>query len=492
MKLFDKKSLILLISVVSINILCIISVSYAYFTANIIGNDKAEDMVVTAGTMKITYTDSNEVTLNNALPGDTVIKQFKIENTGTLDTKYNIKLIVEENNFIDKEDLVVTLKRNDKDNVTNIVPVEKEGYILIDEPLELKGVHNYTLTLNFKKDESNQNDNVNKKVKFKIGVDSETDVELYEYSYSKDNTFYAKLKEAEESNNAAYDDFGNIRYIGKDPNNYIWFNCLKYDDLTNDNAEDEEHNCEKWRVIGLMSDIERVNEDESTTKEYLTKIIRADIVGNMAWDTTGGQYGSNNWTRPADLKTNLESYYNGSEINGCADVDCSGETITTKGIKPTTKNMIEYVIWNLGGWITNGITAQQFYEKERGEIIPSGASATWPGYIGLMYVSDYGYATTGSNDGSKDRASCLSTTLYSYNNESYCYEKDWLYISGTYQWTLTPWSNTSAVVFRVYPGGGVSDNNAYLVRGVRPSLYLKSNVTIKGGNGSTEPYVLVP
>ena len=38
MKLFNKQSIALLICVVTINILCVTSVSYAYFTANIEGS----------------------------------------------------------------------------------------------------------------------------------------------------------------------------------------------------------------------------------------------------------------------------------------------------------------------------------------------------------------------------------------------------------------------------------------------------------------------
>ena len=57
MKLFNKQSIALLICVVTINILCVTSVSYAYFTANIEGNEDAEEMVVKAGTMEITYTE---------------------------------------------------------------------------------------------------------------------------------------------------------------------------------------------------------------------------------------------------------------------------------------------------------------------------------------------------------------------------------------------------------------------------------------------------
>ena len=181
MKLFDKKSLILLISVVSINLLCIVSVSYAYFTANIKGNEDAQEMKVQAGTMEITYTDSNEVSLNNALPGDSVTKTFKVENTGTLDTKYNIKIDVNTNDFEDYSDLTYSLTKNSESKLSNQILPYEDGYIIKDEEIEEKGIDSYTLTLTFKKDDSNQNDNANKKVDFTIEVDSKDDIKLYEY-----------------------------------------------------------------------------------------------------------------------------------------------------------------------------------------------------------------------------------------------------------------------------------------------------------------------
>ena len=64
--------------------------SYAYFSSSVIGNENAKDMVVEAGTLKLVYTDSPQIVGSNIKPGWTVTKEVTVENTGTLDTEYNI------------------------------------------------------------------------------------------------------------------------------------------------------------------------------------------------------------------------------------------------------------------------------------------------------------------------------------------------------------------------------------------------------------------
>ena len=104
-----------------------------------------------------------------------------------------------------------------------------------------------------------------------------------------------------------------------------------------------------------------------------------------------------------------------------------------------------------------------------------------------MYPSDYGYAT--------DLSTCTQT-LYNYNNSESdyaCRAKDWLFDSLFDQWTISPRANSSRAgnVFFVLGYGGLSNNGANIANRVRPAVYLKSGVTISGGNGTEEePYVL--
>ncbi len=94
----------------------------------------------------------------------------------------------------------------------------------------------------------------------------------------------------------------NLRYIGSNPNNYIQFNCDEFG-----------NNCEKWRIIGLINNIE----DSSNQKNSYLKIIR-DSIGNYSWDssieTVNNGYGINEWSQ-ADIENVLNNNYLNS-ING--------------------------------------------------------------------------------------------------------------------------------------------------------------------------------
>ena len=106
----------------------------------------------------------------------------------------------------------------------------------------------------------------------------------------------------------------------------------------------------------------------------------------------------------------------------------------------------------------------------------------WSGKVELMYPSDYGYAVLAS--------SCARTTnLDSYNSTS-CAGNNWLK-TDSYQWTLTPYSSGSNYVFIVFSYGNLYGNIASLGFGVRPSIYLKSNIAISGGDGSIDfPFII--
>ena len=324
----------------------------------------------------------------------------------------------------------------------------------------------------------------------------------------------------------ASDDPGkNVRYIGKDPSNYVYFNCSDYNNPTADT-------CELWRIIGVFNNVTK----RDGSKENLVKIIRVDSLGSYSWDykkngvgTSTTNYGSNDWsdsqlmmmlnptsylksgyTNSSDiissgsqqLYSKMGSYYNGTK--GCkptavasgASFSCTEVDFTSTGLKnDTTRNAIEEVVWNLGGTssytsASNGL-ASHFYGYERGTTVYTGRPTTWTGKIGLMYPSDYGYATSGGT--TKDRAACLAKELYNWGSSDFsdCKGNDYLYNSSLSQWTLVPSSADARLVFCVYAGGGVNSINAFGTVAVRPALFLKSNISIKAGTGeSSNPYQL--
>ena len=336
------------------------------------------------------------------------------------------------------------------------------------------------------------------------------------------------LASTDTTNFATDDPDSNIRYIGADPNNYVYFNCSDY-------SNQSDSTCEKWRIIGVFKNMTK----EDGTKEDLVKIVKDDRLGNASftWDRKdygvgtskigGTAGGSNDWTdsqlmmmlNPTDyLKSgytldnnivkdsngqaiyqNMGSYYNGT--SGCdiarivkgEDFTCFSIDFTSTGLKnDSTRKAIEGVVWNLGGSSTeDDVTASMFYERERGTTVYSGHATTWTGKIGLMYQSDYGYATSGGS--TTDRATCLAKEMYNWygSDVSDCKNNDYLFKSSEFQWTLVPFSSNPIDVFTVNVSGNVGHDIASIACKIRPAAFLKSNILISSGDGSsTTPYNL--
>ena len=262
------------------------------------------------------------------------------------------------------------------------------------------------------------------------------------------------------------------RYIGADPNNYVKFN----DEL--------------WRIIGVF------DTDDGTGKvEKRLKIIRNESIGDYSWDyNSAGNY-INEWST-AQLNNLLNSgayynrttgiYYNGSKT-------ASNTDFTTTGLTEKAKAMIGNAKWYLGGTSnytssSNGLVSH-FYKYERGTSVHSGRSTSWTGKVGLIYPSDYGYATSGGT--TTNRASCLAKELTKWydNSVSDCKNNDWMYNSSKGQWTITPRQDIS-YVFDVYDGC-VVDYGAIINHGVRPVVHLNSAIKVITGSGTKEsPYIL--
>ena len=253
----------------------------------------------------------------------------------------------------------------------------------------------------------------------------------------------------------------NLRYIGENPNNYVYFNCSNY-------SNPSSSTCELWRIIGIF--------DENThgvSGEKLVKLIRNDSLGNRGYDNSD----TNDWS-----SASLQEELNGDYLNRRGDY-------SSTGITAETRNMIETVTWKLGGIPSESINTVSAYEYERGTDVYSGHATEWEGRIALMYFSDYGHATSGG--GSTGREDCLSYTLRNWDTAALCYNNDWIY-TGSAQLILTPSSSDSSTVFGVSDDGEIYSGLAYYPSGgVRPSLYLTSEVRISGGTGtSTNPYTL--
>ena len=153
-----------------------------------------------------------------------------------------------------------------------------------------------------------------------------------------------------------------------------------------------------------------------------------------------------------------------------------------KNIKSSSIDKIAKVRWNTSG-ATGVASALNSYNQERSTTLISPPSDnvprfnTWDGKIALIYPSDYGYASTDTTCRSR-----LSS--YDSNRNGYCKNYNWLFNSA-YQWTLSPLSGSAIIVLTVDLGGHIVSVSASGTNGVRPVLFLKSDVVIAGGTGES-------
>ncbi len=276
------------------------------------------------------------------------------------------------------------------------------------------------------------------------------------------------------------------RYVGAEVNNYVKFNNDMY------------------RIIGVFDSNSHGKSGE------MVKLIRSRPLGGYSWgvynsSNTSGTYSNykNDWTgTTTKVKANLnvllnEYFYNKTSASSTYG-PCTNWTyyynntnyrtnscsqIVGYGIDESLRGYIETATWYLYGSDTVK-SKQNWYLCERGGNSCTGAnsgaySTSTDAKIGLMYLSDYLYAS--SYYTSSDTTTTSKSTYYFGN-------KNWLYKG--YEWTLTPYASDSRYVWWVI-NGSVNYITTYTPTSARPSFYLKSSVYVTGGDGSFDnPFTL--
>ena len=107
------------------------------------------------------------------------------------------------------------------------------------------------------------------------------------------------------------------------------------------------------------------------------------------------------------------------------------------------------------------------------------SKTTWNGKVGLMASYEFLYATGGNDE-------CLSTMGIDYYEKCGTATNNWMKPS-FYSWTMTPYSGSSDLVLLVNSigsNGGMSSGNLDNFFAAVPVVYIKSSVSITGGNGT--------
>ena len=262
------------------------------------------------------------------------------------------------------------------------------------------------------------------------------------------------------------------RYAGANPNNYVCFGST----TTPCPAEN------LYRIIGVLND----------NDEYQVKLIKSDYTTSAMLGTDGRDYEGT----VAELGMSTDSYKGNVDTSIIAayrwnydtSVSSSGSNNWTTSefntinlntnywnyLGATWQNLIAPTTWHLGGMTSSRNTAKAFYDGERNKAGYSSNPTTYTDEIGLMYVSDYGYAAY---------PDAWTRTLNYYSNSSIT-SNNWMYM-GLSEWTITPISSTSANVFGLNNSGFLTSYNPDNGYSVRPVFYLKSNVEYAGGTGTS-------
>ena len=264
------------------------------------------------------------------------------------------------------------------------------------------------------------------------------------------------------------------RYAGANPNNYVCFGSTA-SPCPADNL---------YRIIGVFGD--------------KVKLIKYDYANSNLLGTDG-DYTEDTYSKSSDSTykgelTTINTYYwnykNDTSINsGNGSNEWSTSlfnkvnlnTNFLKNIGTTWSNLIEDTTWKVSGHADFSMTPSTMYTAEITNATKTYEPSDGTSKIGLMYVSDYGFAAS---------PSAWTTTLFNYSNSSIT-SVNWMYM-GLSEWTITPSSSSSYSVLYLYFNGTLYSIGAYIGYGARPVLYLKSSASYAGGTGTKDsPITLV-
>ena len=276
------------------------------------------------------------------------------------------------------------------------------------------------------------------------------------------------------------------RYAGANPNNFVCFGSdtspcptdnlyriigvfgenyhgvtgkqlvklIKYDYMTTDE-------------LGTDGDYSQTYEEWGMDSTYKGTYGDGERIGVYYWNYKATGSATNTWSTSLLNKTNLNTNF----INN---------------IGTTWANKIATVTWKVGGNTYANISDVVPATTYQNEIVnpvttnTTDNATTYSAKIGLMYVSDYGFAAS---------PDAWTLTMSSYNNTT-AKNNNWMYM-GLYEWTISRYADGSGSAFLVCNVGFVNFGSVGYDYGVRASFSLESSVSYVSGSGSmSDPIVI--
>ena len=470
----------LLISLIVLLVLLVIATgTYAWFTWRSTSNTS---LTMNIGKLAdVTFNSGNDISTSTLAPvynyTDGEKTTFRINNKDTTGASldYNIKLnITSIASELKSSDLkYVLLKDNTIVKEGNFSTMVVGANTIYSNSISSSGTTNFTFYLYIDGNSENNLNMMNKSLVGSIVVEAQ-EKQFETFSTVIENLMADGEKETvtgkgtdyeyNTTNSIMFDNFENYRYYGANPNNYVYFNC---DDYSNQSSS----TCEVWRIIGVFN---------NGILTHQIKIIRNESIGTYQTTEVGNEeFGA---FTDSDLSYTLNNEAGSKEATywsrtlGTCNLNTNYKCDFSKtGLKnTTTRDLISNVSWFIPNSIEGNLYPNELYQ---GEI---DGSTTAGEMISIMYKSDYGYAT--------DIRKCnIQVNLY---NSSECTENNWLFL-GSREWIMGTTENNYYKAYIVAENGAVGTYSLTSEANVRPTLYLKTEQTIKSGTGTlADPYQL--
>ena len=512
-----KKQKRVMIYVMIVSLICVVGVSYAFFTAGM-SSETSTTVRADAGTMKITYSGGANINLAGIYPKDDVwaTKTITVTGNNTTDAEmyYKLTLVVDSNTFKTDDPLQYELVSTNTSTNGEIIPnISKTD--ITGTSIELgsghfvkanNARHTYQLKLYYPKKATSQNANQGATFNAHVEITSakaptaptfaETILAKNEVRTPITTPGVAVSTASEALLASAEDDYGTSYYFrGAVTNNYVEFanKCWRIVRVSgdgsvklilhNDNPTGAANPCDAANNSASAA-FARYS-GETYKSAFNEKTDDNAYLGFMYGAAGATDYASTHAnTNKSTILTNLETWYN-NNISDYADkiadtVWCNDKTI----VKDTTYNPSSY-----GGNATG---------------LGFGINKTWYGAAQRLLSTSGSAGGTGpslkcNGDLSKinSKVGLITADELAFAGYAYGLENSTTYLqenaTDTYWCSLSPgiFNGSYALVWYIIGSSGdFAHIYVFYTSGVRPSISLKSTTNVTGNGTSEDPYVV--
>ena len=512
----EKKHKRIMIYVMIISLICVVGVSYAFFTAGM-SSETSTTVRADAGTMKITYNGGANINLAGIYPKDDVwaTKTITVTGNNTTDAEmyYKLTLVVDSNTFKTDDPLQYELVSTNTSTNGEIIPnISKKD--ITGTSIELgnghfvkanNAKHTYLLKIYYPKKATSQNANQGAAFSAHVEITSAkapTVSTLAQTILAKNEvkapitTPGAAVSTASEALLASTeDDYGTSYYFrGAVTNNYVEFanKCWRIVRvggdgsvkliLHNDNPTGAANPCD---AANNSASAAFARYSGTTYKSAFNTNYNDNAYVGFKYGTVGaGDYALTHAnTNKSTILTNLEAWYEKNNLKNYEKVIADTVWCNDK----TNVTDTSYDPWSI---TPNGLGYAKnvtYYGATQRLVGTSGsAGGTGPSLkcngelskinskVGLITADELALAGYAAGTG--------NTTTYLQENAT-----------DTYWWSLSPidFVGGDAGVWYVNGSDGIFGNDSVrYTNGVRPSISLKSTTNVTGEGTSSSPYII--